>query len=63
MSRRHYQREVEHLLEQIRERVRELQVLKTYGVRAVALREKKQELRRMRSELAALVAAGSPLSA
>jgi CHASE1-domain containing sensor protein len=58
-DRRRYQREVERLLEQIRERVRELQLLRVRGARAAALREQKQELKRARHELAALVAASS----
>jgi hypothetical protein len=58
-DRRRYQREVERLLEQIRERVRELQLLKVRGARAAALQERKQELARTRKELAALVAASS----
>jgi hypothetical protein len=58
-DRRRYQREVERLLEQIRERVRELQLLRVRGARAAALREQKQELKRARRELAALVAASS----
>ena len=62
MNREAYRREVERLLEQIRQRVSELQLLKTYGLRTPALEDKKRELRRMRSELAALVAAGSPLA-
>ena len=56
-----YRREVERLLEQIRRRVRELQLLKTYGVLSPALEERKRDLWRVRSELAALVAAGSPV--
>jgi hypothetical protein len=55
-----YRREVERLLEQIRRRVRELELLRTYGARSAALAEKKQDLRLVRNELAALVAAGSP---
>jgi hypothetical protein len=58
-DRRRYQREVERLLEQIRERVRELHLLKVYGVRGPALKERKQELYRTRKELAALVTASS----
>lgn len=58
-DRRRYQREVERLLEQIRERVRELQLLKVRGARGPALREPKHELKRARKELAALVAASS----
>jgi hypothetical protein len=50
---------VERLLEQIRERVRELRLLKVRGVRGPALREHKKELHRTRKELAALVAASS----
>src|SRR5207302_11058571 len=62
MTREAYRREVERLLEQIRQRVSELRLLKTYGVRTPALEDKKRELRRMRSELAAMVAAGSPVA-
>ena len=58
-DRRRYQREVERLLEQIRERVRELQLLRVRGARGPALREQKHELKRARRELAALVAASS----
>ena len=58
-DRRRYQREVERLLEQIRERVRELQLLKVRGARGAALREHKQELKQARNELAALTAASS----
>jgi hypothetical protein len=58
-DRRRYQLEVERLLEQIRERVRELRLLKVRGVRGPALRDHKQELYRTRKELAALVAASS----
>jgi len=53
--RRRYQEQVESLLEQIRERVRELQVLKTRGLRGPALAERKQELERARQQLATLV--------
>ena len=56
-NRRRYQREVERLLEQIRERVRELQLLKVRGARGAAVRAQKEELKRARRELAALVAA------
>jgi len=63
MTREAYRREVERLLEQIRRRVSELRLLKTYGVRTPALEDKKRELRRMRGELAAVVAAGSPVAA
>jgi hypothetical protein len=58
-DRRRYQREVERLLEQIRERVRELQLLKVRGARGAALRDHKRDLSRTRKELAALVAASS----
>jgi hypothetical protein len=58
-ERRRYQHEVERLLAQIQERVRELQLLKVRGARGAALREPKQELSRTRKELAALVAASS----
>jgi CHASE1-domain containing sensor protein len=54
-DRRRYQREVERLLEQIRERVRELQLLRVRGARAAALREQKQELKRARHELPPLL--------
>lgn len=54
-----YRREVERLLAQITEKTRELQVLKAYGARAAALRDKKQELKRIRMELAAMTAASS----
>lgn len=56
-DRHRYQREVERLLEQIRERVRELQLLRVRGARAAAVRAQKEELKRARHELAALVAA------
>ena len=58
-ERRRYQYEVEKLLAQIQERVRELRLLKVRGARGPALREHKQELFRARKELAALVAASS----
>jgi hypothetical protein len=61
MTREAYRRELERLLEQIRRRVQELQLLKAYGARSRALEEKKRELGRIRSELAALVAARSPV--
>jgi CHASE1-domain containing sensor protein len=56
-DRHRHQREVERLLEQIRERVRELQLLRVRGARGAALRAQKDELKRARHELAALVAA------
>jgi hypothetical protein len=59
MDRHTYQREVERLLAQIRERVSELQLLRVRGARGPALREPKLELKQARKELAALVAASS----
>ena len=56
-----YRHEVERLLDQIRRRVNQLRLLKAYGARSRALEEQKRELGRIRSELAALVAARSPL--
>ena len=56
MDRVRYRREVERLLEQITERTRELHLLKAYGARSAALQERKRELKRVRSELAALTA-------
>jgi hypothetical protein len=58
-ERRRYQHEVERLLAQIQDRVRELRLLTARGVRGPALREHKRELSRARKELAALVAASS----
>ncbi|HEY8029890.1 MAG TPA: hypothetical protein VIE38_10325 [Gaiellaceae bacterium] len=58
-DRRRYQRDVERLLEQIRERVRELQLLKVRGARGPVLQDPKRELKQARKELAALVAASS----
>ena len=59
MDRRTYQREVERLLEQIGERVRELRLMKVRGALGPALQDRKRELRQARKELAAFVAAGS----
>ena len=56
-DRHRYQREVERLLEQIRERVRELQLLRVRGARGAAVRAQKEELKRARHELATLVIA------
>jgi hypothetical protein len=58
-DRARYRRDVERLLEQIKEKTRELQVLKAYGARSAALAERKRELKRVRMELAALTAASS----
>ena len=56
MSNRHKrQNEVERLLEQIGERTRELRLLKTYGIAAAALGDRKSELLRTRQQLAAIV--------
>ena len=46
--------EIERLLEQIRERVSELRLLKAYGVRSAALADRKRELSVIRGRLAAL---------
>jgi hypothetical protein len=59
MDRSRYRKEVERLLAQINEWTRELQVLKAYGARGPALRDRKKDLKRARKELAALVAASS----
>jgi hypothetical protein len=50
-----YRRNVEALLEQIRRRVAELQRLRARGLRGEAVRELKQDLRRTREQLAAVV--------
>jgi hypothetical protein len=56
MTERHrHQNEVERLLAQIGERTRELRLLKTYGIGAAALGDRKNELVRTRQELAAIV--------
>ena len=56
MTDRHkHQNEVERLLEQIGERTRELRRLKTYGIGAAALGDRKSELVRTRQQLAAIV--------
>jgi hypothetical protein len=54
-ERHRYQHRVEKLLDQIRDRVDELQRLKARGVLGLALVERKRELDRTRKELAALV--------
>lgn len=59
MDRRTYRREVERLLDQIGERVRELRLMKVRGALGPALQDRKRELRQARKELAALVAASS----
>jgi hypothetical protein len=58
-SRRGYQEQVERLLEQIRDGVHELRVLKATGVRGGALADRKAELDRARKRLARLVGARS----
>ena len=50
-----YREQVEQLLAQIGEGMRELRLLKTYGVRSAALEERKRELARARAQLAAIV--------
>ena len=56
MTDRHrHQSQVERLLEQIGERTRELRLLKTYGIGAAALGDRKSELLRARQQLAAIV--------
>jgi hypothetical protein len=55
MTHDRYRNEIERLLDQIRERVHELQVLKAYGARSPALRTKKDELKQMRLALAQAV--------
>ena len=59
MDRRTYRREVERLLDQIGERVRELRLMKVRGALGPALQDRKRELRQARKELAALVTASS----
>lgn len=56
-ERTRYRREVERLLEQIGDRVRELRLMKARGARGPALREQRRDLSRARKELAALTAA------
>lgn len=53
--RRRYQREVEALLEQIRDGVDDVRLRAAYGVRGAGLSELKQELGRRRRRLAELV--------
>ena len=59
MTAESYRDEVERLLQEIGDRTRELQLLEVRGARGAALRDTMEELRRTRSELAAVVAAGS----
>jgi len=56
MTDRHtYQREVENLLAQIENDRHDLRLLKVAGVRGALLRERKAELARVQSRLAAIV--------
>jgi hypothetical protein len=50
-----YRDQVERLLTQIGDGMRELRLLKTYGVRSAALAERKRELALAREQLAAIV--------
>lgn len=50
-----YKAQVEQLLAQIGEGMRELRLLTTYGVRSAALEERRRELARAREQLAAIV--------
>ena len=50
-----YRDQVERLLAQIGEGMRELRLLKTYGVRSAALEVRKRELARARQQLAAIL--------
>jgi len=50
-----YKAQVEQLLAQIGEGMRELRLLKTYGVRSAALEERRRELARAREQLAEIV--------
>ena len=50
-----YRDQVELLLAQIGEGMRELRLLKTYGVRSAALEERKRELASARKQLAAIL--------
>ena len=54
-DRRQRQTEVERLLDVIRDRVSELRLLKTYGVRVATIDDRKRELSRARQQLAAIV--------
>ena len=54
-DRRRHQTEVERLLDVIRDRVSELRLLKTYGVRVATVDDRKRELNRARQQLAAIV--------
>ena len=56
MTRIERQRTVERLLGQIRDRVGELELLRTRGVRGRPLTEREEELTRVRTQLAEIVA-------
>jgi hypothetical protein len=56
-ARRHHQRRIATLLDELEERRRRLYILQARGVRPAGLRDLKAELRAVREELAAVVAA------
>ena len=64
-ARRRHQRRVAALLDELEERRRQLYILKARGVRPAGLRDLKTELREVREELAAVIAAAgsSPVGA
>ena len=55
-ARRHHQRRVATLLDELEQRRRQLYVLQARGVRPAGLRDLKAELRAVRKELAAVIA-------
>ena len=55
MTRESYRNEVEQLLADIGDRMRELHLLRVRGARGAALRDKKDEVKRARLELAELL--------
>ncbi len=54
-DRRQRQTEIDRLLDVIRDRVSELRLLKTYGVKVATVDERKRELARARQQLQAIV--------
>ncbi|HUO73898.1 MAG TPA: hypothetical protein VMU39_24205 [Solirubrobacteraceae bacterium] len=58
-DRRSYQREVEHLLEQIRGQVRDIRALKVAGVRGAAFKERKERLEQTRGRLQSVISAST----
>jgi hypothetical protein len=58
-DRRSYQREVEHLLEQIRGEVVDIRRLKVAGVRGVAFRDRKERLEQTRRRLQSVISASA----